>query len=231
MKREVPIEDLKKLYTANDMAKTGCGGCAGCCDCCCGMGESVILDPLDVHRLAEGLHTEAAALLQTHLELHPVDGVILPNLKMTGSAERCVFLSAQRRCSIHAFRPGLCRLFPLGRYYENGGFRYFLQQSECRMEPKTKVKISRWMDTPRLKDYEKYVLDWHNFLESVQELLSSAQDEQLAKELNVYILNTFFIQSYGRGADFYEQFAQRLEKTGKLMAILKREKTKDDGEQ
>ena len=47
MKREVLESDLKKLYSANDMAKIGCGGCKGCWDCCTGMGESIVLDPMD----------------------------------------------------------------------------------------------------------------------------------------------------------------------------------------
>lgn len=221
MRREVPVEDLKKLYTANDMARAGCRDCKGCFECCCGMGESIILDPLDVWRLMRGLNMDFAALSE-HLELHPVDGVILPNLKMSAEQDCCTFLDAEGRCSIHRHRPGLCRLFPLGRYYENGEFRYFLQQSECPMEPKTKVKISKWIDVPNVKTYEAFVLTWHNFLEQVQTLLESQQDDQLERDLNLYILNCFYTEPYDFRRDFYPQFEERMEQMQKLMRILAR---------
>ena len=57
MRREVSLEEISdgKLYEANDMVKADCQDCAGCHDCCEGMGDSVVLDPLDVNRLCMGL--------------------------------------------------------------------------------------------------------------------------------------------------------------------------------
>ena len=131
MLRNVDLSEISdgKLYDANDMVKADCKGCEGCSACCRGMGKSIVLDPLDVHRLTTGLGVPFEALLSQHIELNVVDGLILPNLKMTESADACPFLNAQGRCSIHAYRPGICRLFPLGRFYENDSFQYFLQLS------------------------------------------------------------------------------------------------------
>ena len=57
MRREVSLEEISdgRLYELNDMVKADCQDCKGCCDCCKGMGDSVILDPYDVHRLSVGL--------------------------------------------------------------------------------------------------------------------------------------------------------------------------------
>ena len=107
-----------KLYDLNDMVKAGCRDCQGCCDCCCGMGQSIVLDPYDIWQLETNLKETFAGLLKEKLELHVEEGLILPNLKMQGVKERCGFLNEEGRCGIHAFRPGLCRLFPLGRNYE-----------------------------------------------------------------------------------------------------------------
>ena len=54
MKREVDLEELKRLYGLNDMVRADCGGCVGCSACCRGMGTSVILDPYDMYRLETG---------------------------------------------------------------------------------------------------------------------------------------------------------------------------------
>lgn len=221
MRREVLQKDLEKLYTASDMAKVGCGNCEGCWECCQGMGESVILDPLDVYRLEKGLGKTFPELMQLCMELGAVDGVVLPHLRMEGAQERCVFLSEENRCSVHAVRPGFCRMFPLGRYYQDGSFRYFLQHQECPKEPKTKVKISRWLDTQNLKQYENYIMDWHDLQEEAQQIFQTDADGQLAKDLNVYLLETFYSRPYD-DRDFYEQFSERLVHMKKLIRILKK---------
>ena len=134
MLREIDLAEVSdgKLYTARDMVKAGCDDCRGCCDCCKGMGKSVVLDPYDVFRLEEGLGQSFQELLTYGLELNVVDGVILPNLKMTGDGERCSFLNPEGRCSIHPYRPGFCRMFPLGRIYEENGFITFSRSMNVR---------------------------------------------------------------------------------------------------
>ena len=146
MEREIDLQEISdgKLYTNKDMVKAGCGECQGCSDCCRGMGSSIFLDPMDIYRLTTGLECSFEDLLSTCVELHVVDGFIQPNMKMVGKEEQCPFLNEKGRCNIHAIRPGICRLFPLGRCYDGeGGFQYFLQIYECKKEPKSKVKIKK----------------------------------------------------------------------------------------
>lgn len=219
MKRQVSIEEIwdGRFYGPNDMVKAGCEDCKGCSDCCRGMGNTIILDPLDVHRLCEGLQTNFEGLLGKNLELNVVDGVILPNLLEAGVKEQCTFLNEEGRCSIHEFRPGVCRLFPMGRYYEGGSFRYFLQSGECKKEPKTKVKLKKWLDTPDLKRYEAFVNDWHYFLEAAEHLLKDLSDEALVKKINLFILKTFYMTPYE--GDFYEQFEIRLKEAKHFVGL------------
>ena len=211
MKRNVDINDISdgRLYSSNDMVKADTGGCAGCSACCHGMGTSIILDPYDGCRLCRELKTGFEELLQGPLELNVVDGIILPNLKMQGEDEACTFLDEQGRCRIHSARPGVCRLFPLGRYYEGRDFRYFLQVHECKKTSRAKVKVKKWLDTPELAKYEDYIRTWHYFLEDVQHLLDSSDNDVLRKQVNMYLLQELFIKAWS-DADFYPQFQQRL---------------------
>ena len=219
MRREVSLEEISdgKLYGLNDMVKADCHDCEGCCDCCQGMGDTVILDPLDVHRLSVNLNQTPEKLMEESLELDVVDGNILPHLRMKGAEERCVFLNQENRCSIHAFRPGVCRLFPLGRYYENHSFQYFLQVHECKKSNRSKIKVRKWIDTPDVKRYEQYIIDWHYFLKDVQEVLYGTEDMQLIKNLNLYVVNQFYIKPYDSEKDFYEQFYELLQKSIELL--------------
>ena len=132
MKRQVSMDEISdgRLYGLNDMVKADCQGCEGCSACCRGMGESIVLTPLDLYRLEAGLSCSFGELLIDRIELNLQDGLILPNLKMRDKDEACVFLDENGRCAVHEIRPDICRLFPLGRFYEEGGFRYFLQVHE-----------------------------------------------------------------------------------------------------
>ena len=221
MKRNVTLEEISdgNLYEANDMVKADCQDCKGCSDCCQGMGDTVILDPLDVHRLCAGLKKLPEELLGSVLELGVTDGNILPHLAMKGTEERCVFLNTDGRCSIHDIRPGFCRLFPLGRYYTEDGFKYILQIHECKKKNRSKIKVKKWLDTPNLKQYEKFVLDWHNFLLDVQEVFYETEDETLIKNLNMYVLSRFYYTPYKEDEDFYPQFYVRLEEAKKLLDV------------
>lgn len=209
MKRNVRMEDISdgRLYDSNDMVKAWCMGCGSCCR---GMGQSIILDPLDLQRIKKYLGIGFEGLMTDKIELNVVDGVILPNLRMAGPREQCIFLDEEKRCRIHSARPGICRLFPLGRYYENQGFRYFLQVHECKNENPMKVKVKKWVDEEALKKYEAYIKRWHYFLKAVEETLETA-DDGLQRRMNLYILQKFYIEDFSSDRDFYEQFEERIQ--------------------
>lgn len=224
MKREVNMKEISdgKLYGPNDLVKADCGDCHGCFACCQKMGQSIVLDPLDIYRLTKHLNVSFEQLLADKIELNVVDGLILPNLKMSGTEERCAFLNEEGRCSIHQFRPGICRLFPLGRYYNNGSFQYFLQIHECKKENRTKVKVKKWIDTPDLKQNEKYILEWHDFVIELQEQLMEMTDESYSKKINLFLLQSFFVEPYDMQTDFYIQFGNRLAKTKAVIQQLQK---------
>ena len=71
MERNIDMKEVSdgRLYTSNDLVKADCGGCEGCSACCQGMGESIVLDPLDIHRLCCGLHTDFNGLMVDKIEL------------------------------------------------------------------------------------------------------------------------------------------------------------------
>lgn len=211
MLRNVSLEEISdgRLYGLNDMAKLGCNDCAGCSSCCRGMGNTIVLDPYDVWRLTGGLGVSLQQLLAGHLELNVVDGIILPNLKLAGDSEQCTFLNDAGRCSIHPYRPGICRLFPLGRYYEEDGFRYILQIHECEKTNRSKVKIRKWMDTPDMEQYDAYIADWHAFLSKLRTKLEDASSD-LAKSVSMYILQQFYLLPYDSSRDFYSQYEARI---------------------
>lgn len=211
MERNVRMDEISdgRLYGLNDMVKADCRDCVGCSACCRGMGSSIVLDPLDVCRLTVNLGRSFEDLLVNRLELNLIDGLILPNLRMAGEQEQCSFLDERGRCAVHHYRPGICRLFPLGRFYEKEGFRYFLQIHECHMERRAKVKVRKWIDTPDTKRYEQFVSDWHYYLKKLGNAIKKTPEDGAVKEINMYILKQFYIFPYPSQQEFYEEFYRR----------------------
>ena len=220
MWREETIEEISdgRLYSAQDLVKIGTDDCRGCCDCC-RMGPVIVLDPLDVFELNRFLSQSFEELLNETIELKVIDGLILPVLKLVpggsgmhmGQEEPmvCPYLGEDGRCTIHAFRPGICRLYPLGRSWEGDDFSYILQVNECTRCNKTKIKVKKWLGIPDLASYEQFCRDWHSLLSSAHRLLDgTAPDSKLRNQICIYLLQQFFLCDWTVD-DFYEVFAQR----------------------
>ena len=198
MEREIDLKEISdgRLYSSSDMVKADCGDCKGCSACCQGMGSSILLDPYDIYRLSTGTGLTFEDLLKGRIELNMSDGLILPNLKMAGEKEACSFLNGEGRCSVHPFRPGCCRLFPLGK-----------------KENRTKVKVRKWIDIPDFGKYEKFVSDWHYFAKEMGQKIKSlgSEGQDKSKALCLYVLKKFYMEPFDASVDFYEQFNKRLE--------------------
>ena len=209
MKRDGDLSKLTdgKLYRSSDMARLGCNDCEGCSACCKGMGNSVVLDPYDVWRLARGLGVTFSEMVGKQVMLSVVDGLILPSLNMENQTGVCLFLDGEGRCSIHAFRPGICRLFPLGRYYHDGGFSYVLMTGECKKENRSKIKIDKWLGEPNLKAYEKFILQWKEILEKTRKLLGETTDLEQQKQISMSLLQKYYLTPYGE--KFFVEFGGR----------------------
>jgi Fe-S-cluster containining protein len=213
MIRNVALEDISdgRLYSSRDMARVGCNDCNGCSNCCHVMGDSIVLDPLDVAWLATGLGVDFNALLgDGTVRLNVYDGVVLPYLNQESGGGGCTFLDGDGRCGIHGFRPGFCRMFPLGRYYEGDGFSYILQNRECPYPTKTKVRISSWLGIDRLSEYEGLMLRWHGIVKNIREYAGLAGDEALSSVNQGMLKMFYFVPGYGD--DTYEWFSRQMDK-------------------
>lgn len=213
MRREGTLEEISdgRLYTSNDMVRAGCGDCGGCSSCCRTVGNTIILDPYDIYNLTINLKASFMELLGDKIELNIADGVILPNILMKDITGGCGFLDKNGRCVIHSFRPGFCRLYPLGRYYEDGGFKYILLKDECKKNNRTKVKIKSFLGIENLRAYEEYVCDWHYYLKETEQKIADSMakgNDNEAKAVSMNILQKFFTEPYVEG-DFYEQYYKR----------------------
>lgn len=204
------------LYSEKDMAPLACNECRGCHDCCVNMDQSITLDPYDIYLLTSNLGLSFEEMMQkAMIEFHVDEGLLLPNLKMVPKSldmkrpPECYFLNEQGRCSVHTFRPGICRLFPLGRNFEGDKLSYFVLKDACSIEKRDKVVISKWLGYEDQANYRQFVETWHAVRRQIRELVLSTEDEQYANAITTGFIKLFYLMPYKD--NFFDEFKQRLE--------------------
>lgn len=205
----MPVTD-GKLYELKEFVRAGCGDCSGCSECCRDMGQSIVLDPYDMFRLKTETGKTFQALMEDGIfALSVREGLIIPYLRMREDTNSCVFLNEQGRCTIHSYRPGLCRLFPLGRNYADGKLSYIRMTEACTKKAYAKVRISDWIGVRPPEAYEAFVHAWHDFRKKVACRLPEADEEQ-TMQINTYLLQTFFVNDLKAEDDFFAFAGERM---------------------
>jgi len=209
-----------KVYDIKDMVKADAGGCEGCSACCHDVGDLVALTPFDVYEMVSHLNISFDELLVDKLELHVNNKIKLPHLGMHGESKGCSFLNAEKRCTIHGHRPNICRLFPLGRVYEEDDFKYFLQVGACTKPKLAKIKVKKWIGIENYRENKAFILAWYNLTKALAFRVKFISDEKELDAINEYLLNSFYRLSLKDGEDFYTAFFDRLPKAKNRLGII-----------
>lgn len=79
--------------------------------------------------------------------------------------------------------------------------------------------MKTWIDTPDLKNYEAFISQWHYFLLDIQEKFLKIEEEKI-KSVNMFLIQSFYLEPYNKEEDFYSQFKKRLEKVKKTLETI-----------
>ena len=209
-----------RYYSGSDLVRCASAGCSGCSACCHFTSDTIILDPLDVMRLERAAGTSFLKLLEEdRIRLSVTDGLILPHIQMKEPAPGekeggCPWLSQEGRCQIHDDRPDLCRLFPLGRVWnEDGSFRYILQKDACVRPGKSKVEVNKWLGLTTKEQVESdriFHERWHRLLVQMRRKMALLETDQQRSALSLYLLRNFYERRWIADDErFYRQFSIR----------------------
>ncbi len=164
---------MSRPSTRNGIPGTVCSGCATCC-----IEPVVPVTDADVRRLgrATGLPAGRITALysSTDFEYEPDHpgwvrlgyGRRVLGLRRRGG--RCMFLGADRRCTVYPARPMTCRTFPFGIWFDRRGRVAgveFLDAVDCRRRAGT-IDRARLREDARCEDaedavYHRRVAQWN----------------------------------------------------------------------
>ncbi len=121
----------EKTYTLDDMFQFRCGKSVECFNECC-KDVTIFLGPYDVLRLRQALNITATELIEKYTTVLATKRLIpLIALRMNEENEkRCHFVTPEG-CSIYAFRPWACRMFPLDVTETGKAFRTIIESDRC----------------------------------------------------------------------------------------------------
>jgi Fe-S-cluster containining protein len=123
----LPAQPGQRLEAASPWSYV-CGQCGNCCK-----DKDFILTPYDVGRLAETVGLSTAETLSRFVDPSR------PALK-TVEGGWCVFFAQGQGCTVHAGRPAVCRLYPLGRTVTREG-RVVFEEAEPHPDAKGRYGV------------------------------------------------------------------------------------------
>ena len=207
-----------RLYDIEDVVKADTCGCDGCSDCCKDVGDLVVLTPFDIYEITNYLNMDFDKLIGDKIVLRENNKIVLPYLKMQEKNKNCSFLDEKGRCTIHLKRPNICRLFPLGRAYQDNDFKYFLQVDNCPKDELKDVKVSQWINIENYNENKKFILEWYKFIKALTFRLKFVRDEKEIAHINEILLDNFYRVKIDN--DLYKSFEELLPKVKNKLGII-----------
>jgi uncharacterized protein len=169
----VPAVFGEPLLTLDAPFSYRCRGCSRCC-----REFRIQVNPYEIFRLARHLHLSTTEFIAHHLEngpwlRHKDDGT-------------CVYLGAQG-CTVHAARPLVCRLYPLGRHIDPNRVERF---AHIRPHPETegiygtRGTVADYLQTqdalPFIEAADRYLMLFHRLYATLQSGVDADADATAA---------------------------------------------------
>ena len=71
----------------------------------------------------------------------------------------------------------------------------------------------------KAKKNKEFINTWHNIINEVENILNSNNDDEFRKNLNMFVLSTFYMTKYNCEVDFYQQFEKRIERFRQIVTV------------
>ncbi len=215
------IETIKDhTVSLDDTFRFHCTQCGKCCI----YREDILLPPRDLYKIAKELNMTVPDAFHQYCETYIGSNSRIPivRLKPRGSVRRCPLLK-DRKCMVHKAKPGVCAMYPLGRYLaidpatresvktEDLQIKYLLQPITC--GDKSEVHTVRdWLADFDIKSEDQIFLQWHAFVQLAGAVFAR-MEKILSPEEMQPIWDIFFCQMYMKydtKKEFLPQFTSNI---------------------
>lgn len=217
----------------NDTLPCSCTHCGGCCV----HQEELLLNPLDLFRLAKELEITVEQWLDQYGECYIGEESRMPILRIRpqGETRRCPLLK-NNKCSVHKAKPSVCGLYPLGR-----SVRYAMdKQGKLDMEKSEVIyfhsgcfcgsqnghqTVREWLEEFHLLESEPFFIQWSHVVMETSRFLHWQEKKFMNQDImNMawdMILGLLYVR-YDTREEFQPQFERNVQELKRHIANIKR---------
>lgn len=196
--------------------------CQLCGECCRRVKDSIMLEPIDVFRLARYLQKQGEPVLGTEDILEQYahaswleDKFPIFLLNTAGTLDACVFLK-DGRCSVYEARPHVCRIYPFSAAPGRKGrdFQYFLCMEKSHHFSDGLVRVKDWLSENFPRETRTALKADYDAIPVISRNILAMEAEKFQSLLFQFLYYRYF--NYELNKPFLPQFRSNLEQLMEL---------------
>lgn len=208
------IEEIQNRELApTDEFEFACKECGGCCR---KRREPIMVTACDIYYAMKAIGSSPDAALKKHFEYTIGKDSHLPVILLRERDDgSCSFLR-KGKCLIHQDKPIVCRLFPLGRFYDGRDkkYHYFSNANSCEGSKQQTFTLQEWLELFDIPAHEEENLLWSKLSLASAVYMISIWGKDMALCLEFF--NAFFSVCYA-GLDMEVSCLANLQKAAEKL--------------
>lgn len=193
------------------------------CGCCCRfVKDSIMLEPMDIYRLARHLRNQGEPIVGTEDVLAQyahvswlADNFPIFLLNTVGTLDACVFLK-DGRCSVYEARPLVCRMYPFSAAPGKRGrdFLYFLCTEKSHHFSDGMVTVKDWLSQNFVREARDALKADYDAIPIIGRNIQAMGAETFRERLFQFLYYRYY--NYELDEPFLPQFRSNLDQLQKL---------------
>ena len=220
---KLPDDFMDHALSLEDTFQFRCRQCGECCK----HREDILISPYDLFRMTRRLRMRPVDFVDRYCMTYIGQNSRLPVVifKAVGEEQVCPMIR-DNRCSVHAAKPTVCALYPLGRAVrvESDGAPevfYFLNGSTCGAEDETHT-VREWLSEFDLQNSTTWFLAWQKAISKLSPSLKTMEKLLPPRELSMLYAITFkaLYLDYADVQEFLPKFVLNVQSLQKQIDTL-----------
>lgn len=215
-----------KLVMPNDEFSFQCSRCG---ECCRNVEHCIMLESLDVFRIAR-YFKQIGNPVQSIEEILEVCATVMPLtnygypiflIKTTGPKKECVFLNSGN-CSIQPAKPRTCRLYPLsaGPGVRDGSFDYFMVSQKQFHYRGRRIRVGDWMEDNFKPEDREFTSMEYRTAKELAWLLRKLEDKGVSIRRVLFPILFYKYYNFDVDAPFMPQYINNIENLIRVLRDL-----------
>lgn len=204
--------------------------CSNCGECCRNIKEAVMVESLDLFRIARYMKLTTAEAMEAYTVpafLSRAFPILL--MKTKPHRDACVFLK-DGKCSIHSIKPRTCRLYPLNAGpvdKSKSNFQYFIVSQRPHHFAGQRHRVGNWMGAHFKPEDRAFLLTEYEMAAEAGRLIRQIDAEHDDSIISAMLILRFFM--FDIAQEFQPQYERNMASLLNKLKDLTKKGGRDDG--